>query len=248
MLYRKQNNFVAALEVTQKALNYFIPKQDSGYVMLSYENMANYELDMGNADKSVEYDFIALDYARQLDDHVTEHRVLHNIAHAYLFKKDYKNARNYLNKALENWKPEDWLDLSESMWNLSALIDIEQGMLKSARVKLDSSKIYTERYLLNQYGDLKAEAEVKYFAQLGDYTKFTKALDDYRASLEDKFNSQRQKTFEEMLVQDDKLSIDEVLDRSVFNSRTTFYRIFSDFTSLKPSEFIEEHKKRKLTA
>jgi len=57
-----------------------------------------------------------------------------------------------------------------------------------------------------------------------------------------------EETFEEMLVQDDKLSIDEVLDRSVFNSRTTFYRIFSDFTSLKPSEFIEEHKKRKLTA
>jgi len=204
LLYRKQRDFDNAKAITYRALDYYLPKKDIGnnigFVMLSYQNLAIYELESGNPDQSLVFNEMALPIARQLEDRVTEHRILYNMANAYFAKGDYGAARTYLELAKADWNPRDWLEVSERMLNLSALIELEAGNIDKAKAYIDSSRVYSERYQLHQYREIQAETELSIFAKTGDYDLFREALTVFKQEIEDKFDLQRQKTFEEMLV------------------------------------------------
>lgn len=204
LLYRKQRNYDKAKEITYQALDYYLPKKDIGnnigFVMLSYQNLGIYELESGNPDKSLEFNEKALAIAIELKDRVAEHTILYNMANAYFAKEDYQAARTYLDLAKADWEPRDWLQVSERMLNLSALIELEAGNIAKAKAYMDSSRVYSERYQLHQYRELQAETELSIFAKTGDYEQFKSALAEFKRELEDKYDQQRQKTFEEMLV------------------------------------------------
>lgn len=241
LLYRKQRKFDEAKKVTFQALDYYYPKRETGnhigYVMLCYQNLAIYELESGNPDKCLEYNEKALPISRDLEDKVTEHSILSNMVNAYIQKRQYKKAEIYLDLALKDWKPEDWLELSERMWNQQAMIELEQGNFKIARIALDSSEVYAKRYQMNQYEDVHAETEVKYYAKLGNYEQFQKSLDWFKSELEKKYDEQRQKTFEEMLVlyeQEKIVSENQLLsaDVAIKNSRILYLSIITIMVSI----------------
>ena len=99
-LYSIMFDYVKALEGFNKAIVYFEQKNDSIGLATAYANLGNLFYAQKNYEKSLEYNFKALNISKELrGGNVNTANTLLNIGNVYLEKKEYTNAKEYYLKA-----------------------------------------------------------------------------------------------------------------------------------------------------
>ncbi len=228
IIHQNLGDLERSLDYHQQALNLRVELEDSKGEGTSYLNMANVFLKLSDTVSAIDYYDKALSIFQHFNDDEAYSAALNNLGKVYLAQKQYAIALPYLEKAMNlRLKAEDkkalsstYAKLGEAYLGINKMVLSKEMLIKSLALAKEVGVVEEEMETVGLLADLYSKTNRfdsayfygKAYRALRD-SVYTHRLDQQIVEVQARYDTQRQKSENELLLRENELFESQLTQR-----------------------------------